>query len=80
MPTYEYRCDANGRTVEVSHAMSTTLTTWGDLADAAGIEPGDTPADTPIERVISLANIGTSGGTAGSPPPHSCGPGCCMHQ
>ncbi|MEO1128706.1 MAG: zinc ribbon domain-containing protein [Planctomycetota bacterium] len=79
MPTYEYRCDANDRTVEVSHAMSTTLTTWGDLTDAAGIEPGDTPADAPIERVISLANIGTSG-SASTPPPHSCGPGCCMHQ
>jgi len=29
MPTYDYRCDANGKTVEVIHRMSEQLNTWG---------------------------------------------------
>ncbi len=53
MPTYDYFCPANGRTVEVFHGFSQTLTTWGELLAAGGL-PGDgTPDETPIERVIS---------------------------
>lgn len=29
MPTYEYFCPENGRSVEALHGMNTTLTTWG---------------------------------------------------
>ena len=43
MPTYDYRCDANGRTLEVSHRMSESLSTWGELCERAGIRPGRDP-------------------------------------
>lgn len=81
MPRYEYRCERTAEIVEVSHPMSETLRTWGEVCERAGIDPGKTPASTPVEKVVSLASIGgagPSGGPSGDGPPHSCGPGCCM--
>ncbi|MES9980902.1 MAG: zinc ribbon domain-containing protein, partial [Candidatus Thiodiazotropha sp. 6PLUC5] len=31
MPTYDYRCEANSRVVEVSHRMSEEILNWGEL-------------------------------------------------
>ena len=82
MPFYTYLCPANGRQEEAMHGMSRTLTTWRELCEAAGLEPGDTPPDSPVEKVIS-GRIGTAsgGGDAFTPAQgrtdgHSCGPGC----
>jgi hypothetical protein len=78
MPTYEYRCPANDRVVEVAHPMAEKLSTWGQLCDRAGISPGSTPADAPVERLISLTSIAGSA-RADTPAAHTCGrPGCCM--
>ena len=44
MPSYDYRCPANDRVVEVRHGMNDTVNTWGELCQLAGIEPGDTSA------------------------------------
>jgi predicted nucleic acid-binding Zn ribbon protein len=84
MPTYEYRCEANGRTVEVSHPMREKLTTWGQVCTAAGVDPGTTPASAPVEKLLSLSFVAgkASGGTqAGghSGGGQSCGPGCGCH-
>lgn len=87
MPYYEYRCAANGRTVEVRHAMDALLTTWGEVAAAAGEEVGTTPAGAPVERLMSVAAVGhASGGSEApsGPSPASgfggCGAGCgCAH-
>lgn len=86
MPYYEYRCDANGRTVEVRHGMNERLETWGEVAAAAGLAAGDTPADAPVERLMSVAAVGTGTGSGpgAGPGPSSgfggCGPGCgCAH-
>lgn len=87
MPHYEYRCAANGRTVEVRHAMAERLETWGEVADAAGLERGDTPADARVERLMSVASVGSASDSAssaaGSGPAAGfggCGPGCrCAH-
>lgn len=57
MPKYDYTCPANGQTVEAEHSWSKTLATWGDLCAAAGIEPGDTPLDSPVERLIGQPRI-----------------------
>lgn len=84
MPYYEYRCDANGRTVEVRHSMSRRLVTWGEVAEAAGIETDGTPADAPVERLMSVPAL-TTGGSPGAdagpgPAIGGCGPGCaCAH-
>ena len=68
MPAYDYHCDANGRTVEVSHAMTAMLHTWGELCDAAAMEAGDTPADTPLRRVFSAPLLGGSSESAEAAP------------
>ena len=75
MPYYEYHCPANGRTVEIRHGMSERIDSWGALAERAGIDTADVPADAPVERLMSapvpLANdSGTGPGFAG------CGTGC----
>jgi len=86
MPYYEYRCAANGRTVEVRHAMSETMETWSQVAAAAGIDVGDTPAEAPVERLMSMASVGHAAGAGGAPgsgPAPSfggCGPGCRCHH
>lgn len=53
MPTYDYRCDANGRTVEARHAMSLSLRTWGELCALLGMDPGTTAAHAPVRKVIT---------------------------
>ncbi len=55
MPRYDYLCKANGEVVEVTHSISQKLTTWQQVCDGAGISPGDTHPDEPVERVILTA-------------------------
>jgi hypothetical protein len=79
MPYYEYRCASNGRTLEVRHSMSERLSTWGEVAERVGMEAGDTPADAPVERLLStpvpLTGSGQDTGFQG------CGSGCaCVPQ
>ena len=58
MPRYDYQCEQNGWTVEVSHGINEKLTRWGQVCERAGIEPGDTPPDAPVERLISVPSLG----------------------
>ena len=55
MPRYDYYCDANGKTIEVTHSIATKLNSWGELCAAASIEPGDTPGDKAIRIIITTA-------------------------
>ncbi len=73
MPTYEYRCAANGRLVEVRHNMAERLSSWGELCERAGITPGKTDPASPVEKLISAGFI--KAGTRASEPP-SAAPGC----
>jgi hypothetical protein len=77
MPTYDYRCEANGRIVEVNHRMSEKLATWGELCAKAGIEADDTPADTPVTRMATGGNIIGASAGGSLPPMPSCGGGGC---
>ena len=73
MPTYDYHCSQNNRTVSVQHSMKDRLTTWGELCQRTQEDPGTTPLETPVERVIS-------GGIAlpiASPVPQLPMAGCC---
>lgn len=81
MPIYEYRCDANGTTLEVTHAMRETVSNWGQLCAHAGIETGDTPASAPVEKLISMpiSQSSDAPGAGGPVPPGACGPGCGCH-
>lgn len=77
MPYYEYRCGTNGRTVEVRHGMSEKLESWGEVAERAKLDIGDTPAGAPVERLLSApVPLTTSGSDAAS---QSCGSGCACY-
>lgn len=76
MAKYDYRCELNGQTVEVSHAMNETVSTWGELCALADIDVGETPADSPVHKIISGGFVAT--GTNSGKASHSCSvPTCC---
>lgn len=76
MPKYDYRCDQNGRTVEVSHPMNQAIHTWGELCELCGLEAGDTPENSPVHKIISGGFVATGSGAKDGP--HSCAtPSCC---
>jgi hypothetical protein len=79
MPTYDYRCDANGQVLEVSHRMSESLSTWGELCARVGLDGGDTPADAPVHRLATGGNIisSTSRGSGQAPMPSCASGNCC---
>jgi len=69
LPRYDYLCPANDRTVEVTHSISVTLRTWGEVCKAAGLARGKTPATAKVQRMIGPAMLlgrrhGPSGGAA----------------
>jgi len=75
MPTYEYHCASNGRTLEVSHKIAEQVRTWGELCRRAGIDPGRTARTAPVRKLISASAVHTGrGGAAGSP---VCDTGAC---
>ena len=82
MPTYDYRCESNGLTVEVQHRMSEEIHTWGELCELAGIEVGETQADAPVRRlatggqVVKSSSLGDTSAPACSSGP-CCGGGVC---
>ena len=76
MPKYDYRCELNGQTVEVSHSMNDSVNTWGELCALAHIDSGETPADSPVHKIISGGFVAT--GAASQAASHSCStPSCC---
>ena len=80
MPTYEYRCAANDRVVEVRHNMAERLATWGELCERAGISRGKTDPAAPVEKLISAGFINASASTSASAAACAapgCGSGFC---
>jgi predicted nucleic acid-binding Zn ribbon protein len=80
VPTYEYRCETNGRLVEVSHKMAEKLKTWGELCERAGIAPGRTHPKAKVEKLISagfIASGGSAPAAAGACEMPACGAGGC---
>ena len=57
MPTYSYLCEANNTSVEVIHRMTEKLETWGELCEAAGRAPGDTPLSSPVRRQLFAPSV-----------------------
>ncbi len=76
MPTYDYRCESNGRVVEVMHRMNDQMHNWGELCEKAGIEPGDTPSETPVTRMATGGNVISSTSSGGDAPACNIGGGC----
>jgi len=59
MPVYEYYCAANDTHVEVTHPIAESISTWGELCRSADIDPGSTPADSPVERLLFPVGVST---------------------
>lgn len=76
MPTYDYYCEANGRKIEVSHKIDVAVTTWEALTSLAGIDPGDTPLETPVKKMITGAAVVSSQALSNAEPACASG-GCC---
>ena len=76
MPTYDYFCEANGRVVEVSHKMSEQLATWGELCRSAGIPPGQTPAVSPVRKLITGGAVISAGNVGSTERPCDYGTSC----
>ncbi len=76
MPTYDYRCEANNKVIEVNHRMSQVITNWGELCEQAGIDPGDTPSDTPVSKLATGGNL-VSRSNLGSGTEPACNTGGC---
>ena len=75
MPTYEYYCEANGKTIEVMHSMSRELETWGEVCELVEKDCGETPQESPIIRQLSaIASLLPKGGTG---PRGGSGGSCC---
>ena len=55
MPVYDYYCEANDRTVEVSHPLDATLRFWGEVCYVTGIPLGTTDPLAPVRRVVTRA-------------------------
>jgi predicted nucleic acid-binding Zn ribbon protein len=76
MPTYDYHCPANGRTIEISHKMADEVRTWGELCRRAGIARGETASNARVEKLITGGNVITTGslGSGGQERPCDSGP------
>jgi len=55
MPRYDYFCEANGQTLEVVHSIKKTVHTWEELCEVAVNPVGDTPPDSPVRKIITMA-------------------------
>lgn len=82
MPKYDYFCPSNGQTIEVNHSMKERLESWGELAEKAGILPGETPKDAPVKKLITGGSFIRAGALknperppcqSGAPCPGQCG-------
>ncbi|MFP5441563.1 MAG: zinc ribbon domain-containing protein [Gammaproteobacteria bacterium] len=85
MPLYDYRIGHGERMVEAKHAMSASPSTWGELRAAAGLPDDGTPADTPVQKVLTTGGVvgSSKGGMADLPPcmgglAPGCGSGMCQ--
>jgi hypothetical protein len=76
MPSYDYFCTANGRTVEIDHKMSDKVANWADLCRRAGIPIGSTPGSSPVTRLITGGNV-VRAGSLGSSRERPCDTGPC---
>ncbi|WP_086482122.1 FmdB family zinc ribbon protein [Oceanospirillum sanctuarii] len=77
MPTYDYRCEANGEVYEVRHPMAQTVETWEQLCEVGGLELGNLDPQTPVTKLLTAAGVVKSSALKNpTPPPCMTGGGC----
>lgn len=78
MPKYDYLCTANGRVVEVSHGMNQRLADWGEVCERAGLALDGTPADAPVQKLITGGGVVRASSLKNpAAPPCQTGAPCC---
>jgi hypothetical protein len=78
MPKYDYLCEANGQTVEVSHPMSERLSTWGEVCERTERELGGVSAETPVRKLITGGGVVNASALKNpEAPPCQTGAPCC---
>ncbi len=75
MPTYDYACEENGQIVEVQHRMNETISSWAELCERAGIEPGNTAKNAAVKKLATGGQVVRSSSLGDSAPP--CASGGC---
>ena len=78
MPTYEYHCPENGKTIEVWHRMNHSVASWGELCELAAIDPGETQGSSPVKRLISGGQLLRSNSDASCAPASEANPTGCL--
>lgn len=77
MPTYDYRCDADGQVYEVRHAMAVNVSTWGELCEAAGWEVGEIDPASQVRKILNTGGVVKSASLKNPEmPPCMSGQGC----
>ncbi len=59
MPSYDYFCEENDRTVQVNHPMDVVLKTWGEICYVARLALGETGFNAPVKKLIGAPYIST---------------------
>ncbi len=77
MPTYDYRCEADGRVYEVSHPMSQKLSTWAELCEVADLDAGSIPANTPVSKLLTTGGVVKSSALRNPEAPACASSSCC---
>ncbi|MBK3867106.1 zinc ribbon domain-containing protein [Pseudomonas stutzeri] len=58
MPTYDYRCEANGQVYEVRHPMALRPKTWGELRAAGAVgEDASIPDEARVTQLLTAAGV-----------------------
>ena len=55
MPVYEYFCEANGLTIDVTHGIDAVLETWFEVCYVTQHPLGETDPLAPVRRVFTRA-------------------------
>ena len=77
MPSYDYRCEANGKVYDVKHRMSERISTWGDLCRVGNMDAEGISLDTPVTRILSTGGVVKSSSLKNpEAPPCMSGGGC----
>lgn len=60
MPTYDYRCEANGQVYEVRHGMNLKVNTWAELCAVSDLADASIPADAPVTKLLNTGGVVSS--------------------
>ena len=75
MPTYDYRCEANGQVYEAKHGMNESIRTWAELCELTGQALADIAPDSPVTKLATGGQVVSSSSLREKAP--ACGAGAC---